>query len=143
MKKTVMLLLAIGLLFTACQSDIKEKKTEPIEVKETQQKQPFSKDFYKCDKERGETTIGIASCLEEELNREDKKLNTAYKKAKESIQSFRRESLKKVQLAWIAYRDAKCGFLHHKDSGSSGSLDEQKCLIKETMSRAKELKDIF
>jgi len=143
MKKTVMLLLAIGLLFTACQSDIKEKKTEPIEVKETQQKQPFSKDFYKCDKERGETTIGIASCLEEELNREDKKLNTAYKKAKESIQSFRRESLKKVQLAWIAYRDAKCGFLHHKDSGSSGSLDEQECLIKETMIRAKELKDIF
>ena len=143
MKKTVMLLLAIGLLFTACQSDIKEKKTEPIEVKETQQKQPFSKDFYKCDKERGETTIGIASCLEEELNREDKRLNTAYKKAKESIQPFRRESLKKVQLAWIAYRDAKCGFLHHKESGSSGSLDEQECLIKETMSRAKELEDIF
>ena len=143
MKKTVMLLLAIGLLFTACQSDIKEKKTEPIEVKETQQKQPFSKDFYKCDKERGETTVGIASCLEEELNREDKKLNTAYKKAKESIQPFRRESLKKVQLAWIAYRDAKCGFLHHKESGSSGSLDEQECLIKETMIRAKELKDIF
>ena len=143
MKKTVMLLLAIGLLFTACQSDIKEKKTEPIEIKETQQKQPFSKDFYKCDKERGETTIGIASCLEEEFNREDKRLNTAYKKAKESIQPFRRESLKKVQLAWIAYRDAKCGFLHHKESGSSGSLDEQECLIKETMIRAKELKDIF
>ena len=143
MKKTVMLLLATGLLFTACQSDIKEKKTEPIEIKETQQKQPFSKDFYKCDKERGETTVGIASCLEEELNREDKRLNIAYKKAKESIQPFRRESLKKVQLAWIAYRDAKCGFLHHKESGSSGSLDEQECLIKETMIRAKELKDIF
>ena len=144
MKKTVMHLLSIGFLFTACQSDIKEKKTEPIEVREVQQqKQPFSKDFYNCEKERGETTIGIASCLEEELNREDKKLNTAYKKAKESIQSFRRESLKKVQLAWITYRDAKCGFLHHKESGSSGSLDEQECLIKETMIRAKELKDIF
>ena len=142
MKKTTRILLTTSLLFTACQ-DIKEKNSEPTVVKEIHQKQPFSKDFYRCEKERGETTIGIASCLEEEFNREDKKLNLTYKKAKATIQPFRIESLKNVQLAWIGYRDVKCSFFNHKESGSSGSLDEQECRIQETIDRTKELEKIF
>jgi len=133
----------ILLLFTACQSDIKDKSSEPIKVKEVEKNQSFSKDFYKCEKLKGATTTGISSCLEEELKREDKKLNIAYKKAKATIQPFRINSLKKVQLAWIKYRNVKCNFFNHKESGTSGSLDEQECRIKETIVRTKELENIF
>jgi len=93
--------------------------------------------------ERGETTTGIASCLEEELVREDKKLNIAYKKAKATIQPFRVSELKKVQLAWIDYRDVKCNFFNHKESGQTGSLEEQKCRIKATILRTNELENLF
>jgi len=103
----------------------------------------FSQTYYKCEKERGETAVGMSSCLEEELIYQDAKLNKNYREAKKSIQPFRREELKKVQKIWINYRDEKCNFFNHKESGSSGSIDAQICQIKETISRAKELKEIF
>lgn len=142
MYKNMMVLMAL-LLLTACQNSSEDKKVElklPVKV---ESKKPFSKAFYSCEKERGETTVGVSSCFEEELKKQDEKLNKSYKKAKESIQPFRVEALRDVQRKWIAYRDSKCRFFNHQESGSSGALDEQSCLIKETITRTKELENIF
>ena len=110
---------------------------------EIQKEKPFTQSYYECEKERGGTSTGISSCLEEELKHQDSKLNSTYQKSKNGIQPFRVESLKKVQREWISYRDEKCAFFNHKESGSSGSLDEQMCLIKETIVRTNELEAIF
>ena len=142
MYKNMMVLMAL-LLLTACQNSSEDKKVELKSAVKVERKKPFSKAFYRCEKEQGETTAGISSCFEEELKKQDKKLNMAYKKAKESIQPFRVEALRDVQRKWIAYRDSKCRFFNHQESGSSGSLDEQNCLIKETITRTKELENIF
>jgi uncharacterized protein YecT (DUF1311 family) len=108
-----------------------------------QKEKPFSQSYYQCEKERGGTTAGISSCLEKELKHQDAKLNSSYQKVKNSIQPFRVKSLKRLQRVWISYRDEKCAFFNHKESGSSGSLDEQMCLIKATILRTKELEEIF
>jgi len=136
----VMAMLTIVVLFTACQNS---KNEENVHIKRVIVKKEFSKFFYECERERSETTAGMSSCFEEELKEQDKRLNVEYQKAKASIQPFRIDSLKSVQKKWIVYRDSKCDFFFHKESGSSGSLDRQECLIKETISRTKELKEIF
>lgn len=135
MKTTTLLLLTL-LSLTACQEN---KPTKPTKV---QKEQPFSEAFYKCTKEIGTNTIGISHCYEEELKYQDGKLNLAYKKVKSSIQPFRLNDLKEVQRSWMKYRDIKCSFFNHKESGQTGSIEEQECIVKETISRTKELQGL-
>ena len=82
-------------------------------------------------------------CSEQELKRADMALNEAYQKAKEKIQKFRQKDLLKMQRAWIVYRDAKCGFLYHKESGSAGLGAASECMLDETLKRMVELKNIY
>jgi uncharacterized protein YecT (DUF1311 family) len=132
----------LTIFFIGCQeSKVENKITQTAKIE--REKKIFSESYYRCEKERGETTIGMSSCMEEELKKQDEKLNNAYRKAKVSIQSFRVDVLKEVQHKWIAYRDSKCAFFYHKESGRGGALDEEYCLIKETIIRTKELKEIF
>ena len=138
----VITILTLTVFFTACQESQVEKEPSKEPKVQTEQRL-FSNNYYKCEKERGETHIGISSCMEEELKEQDRALNIAYKEAKTSIQPFRVNTLKEVQRKWIAYRDSKCAFFHHKESGQVGSIEEESCLIKETITRTKELKEIF
>lgn len=136
MKKVIGLLL-IGLWLIGCY------ESKDTQINKVEKEKFFSEDFYICDKKNGATTIGIGACYEKEFIYQDNKLNIAYKKAKASIQPFRVNQIKEIQRSWIKYRDIKCGFFNHKESGSSGSLDEQDCRVKETITRTKELKNIF
>jgi uncharacterized protein YecT (DUF1311 family) len=85
----------------------------------------------------------VAACSERELKRADRALNSAYREAKKSIQKFRQKDLRRVQRAWIAYRDAKCNFLYHKESGSAGLGAASECMLNETLKRTVELKNIY
>jgi len=139
----IIIVLTLTVFFTACQNTQQVEKEQSKEPTIQTEQRIFSNNYYKCEKERGETHIGISSCMEEELKKQDNALNIAYKKAKASIQPFRVNELKEVQRKWIAYRDSKCAFFHHKESGQVGSIEEESCLIKETITRTKELKEIF
>jgi len=78
----------------------------------------------------------------QELEKEDKKLNGAYKQAKKDIEPFRVESLKEMQRTWIKYRDQKCDFYYHKRSGSGGITESLECKLEMTLHRTKELINI-
>ena len=82
-------------------------------------------------------------CSEAELKRADEALNNAYKIAQKHIQKFRQKDLVKVQRAWMTYRDAKCAFLYHKESGSAGLGTSSACMLDETLKRTVELKNIY
>ena len=45
-----------------------------------------------------------------------------------------------MQNLWIKYRDAKCNFFYHKESGSGGQNDAMDCYIDMTQQRADELR---
>ncbi len=96
---------------------------------------PYSLTYTDCMK----MSINPNSCIASEIKVQDKKLNIAYKHAMESILSSRVVTLKKVQRLWIRYRDEKCGFFYHKESGSGGLTDAMQCELHETMIRTKEL----
>jgi uncharacterized protein YecT (DUF1311 family) len=87
--------------------------------------------------------VAILECMDAELERVDRQLNRNYHRAMSEIQPFRRDELRRVQRLWIRYRDARCGFFNHRESGSGGRLDEMQCRIDETARRAQELAEIY
>ncbi len=99
----------------------------------------YTSTFEECLKD----SVNPNRCMETELKYQDKKLNKSYGEARKSIQPFRRKSLKNIQKAWIKYRDEKCNFFYHKESGSGGITDVLECKLNMTMQRTKELKEIF
>jgi len=123
MKKSIILYLSISIFIIAKENHIVE----------------YSSDFQSCIEQSANPNI----CMEDELKYQDKKLNLAYAKAKKSIQLFRRESLRDIQRAWINYRNKRCSFFYHKESGSGGITDSLACELDMTIQRTKELKEIF
>ncbi len=101
----------------------------------------------------GDTTVGMMDCLRGELDYWDAKLNAAYSKrraeAKAEDAEMKRigassttleESLRKMQLAWIAYRDAAC--LHEQakwQGGTGGGPATMACHMNETAHQALKL----
>ena len=82
-------------------------------------------------------------CITSEIKRQDKRLNDNYQSALNSIEEFRKKDLRSVQRVWIKYRDAKCSFFHHMHGGSGSLVDEQQCVLEETIRRANELEQLF
>lgn len=94
----------------------------------------------------GDTTIGMIDCLQGELHYWDRRLNTAYAKrvvnAKKQDTEMRRqkssaplleESLRKMQRAWIAYRDAACLYEQSQwQGGTGGGPATAACRMNET-----------
>jgi len=90
--------------------------------------------------QNAQSTADALACLDAEYRRQDEKLNAAYREARQRLQPFRRDTLRDVQRAWMAYRDAKCRFYRHKESGSGGALDAVQCLVDTTILRTVELR---
>ena len=121
----------LGILsFSACQASENDLKTK---------KPNYSATYLKCTDE----AVNPNHCIEQELKVQDTKLNIAYHEARKSIQPFRVDALKEMQRAWIKYRDKKCGFFQHKQSGSSGVTDALQCTLDETIHRTKELENLY
>ncbi|WP_456381879.1 lysozyme inhibitor LprI family protein [Hydrogenimonas sp.] len=99
----------------------------------------YSDDYRRC-LEKALGSADALACIEAEIAYQDKRLNEAYKEAKSRIQPFRRDTLRDIQRLWLRYRDAKCGFYRHKESGSGGVSDMSQCILDETVKRTVELK---
>ncbi len=88
-------------------------------------------------------TYDILACMKAELARQNKLMNENYKKALKALKKDRRKALISAQRSWINYRNKKCSLYYHKHSGTGGLLDQEECLIKETIRRSTELSEIF
>jgi len=102
----------------------------------------YSDKYHSCTKEII-SEADAAKCLEKEIVRADKKLNTAYRKAQKRMQIFRHDDLQKIQRIWIKYRDAKCNFFYHKESGTAGLSNAEECRLNETILRTIELDETY
>ena len=98
----------------------------------------------------GDTTIGMGFCLEGEWKLWDKRLNAAYAERlteakaadaemasiKATVQSME-EALRKMQRAWIAFRDAACLYEASKWQGGTGAGPASvSCMMQETARQA-------
>jgi uncharacterized protein YecT (DUF1311 family) len=85
---------------------------------------------------------GMQQCQEEELRRQDKRLNGTYAALAKAAGVLGKESaasLMKGQRAWIAYRDAWCSFETSHDSAPSPEISGLFCKIQLTIGQADRL----
>lgn len=79
----------------------------------------------------GYSTYGMSHCTDLELTWWDKRLNVAYRAARDRTAQYdaegpdyapsQAEALLEMQRAWISFRDAKCAFVASEWGGGSGA----------------------
>ncbi|MEM7075612.1 MAG: lysozyme inhibitor LprI family protein [Pseudomonadota bacterium] len=98
----------------------------------------------------GGTTLGISQCLSMETAAWDKILNQQYTLTRGHFTAFDdggdpplQQSLLQAQRAWIAFRDAECGFAYDRNrQGTIRVIVGANCLLRLTAQRAIELRDM-
>ena len=103
----------------------------------------LSDENKRCMDKSGGVTSEMRACNGEELQRQDKRLNKAYKEAMKALDTKHKTELKKVQRQWIKYRDAKCNFLFGLTGGTMDLLIGGSCYVDMTAKRADELEGII
>lgn len=102
-------------------------------------------DWYTGDYERcGDltSTLEIVECVTELYDEWDARLNAIYKVALDAQQGERRTTLRDVQRAWLAYRDANCAF-YRSGEGSIAAIEGNTCMFALTRDRALELEAVY
>ena len=102
--------------------------------------QAFSSPAAALNCQNPQTQTDMNRCASIELEAETKKLNKTYRDFQTKLNSTQRQQLKKVQLAWIKFKDLACKF---ETSGSYGGsvypMVLSNCLTEKTQQRNKEL----
>lgn len=92
----------------------------------------------------GFTTLGTTECYLREETWWDKQLNENYADLRIRLSSELFDALKEVQVAWIAYRDAKCEFAYKfYAEGSIRHILLSNCKLHTTAERANDLSKIL
>lgn len=123
---------------TPAKANTESPSLPPAEPKqeETQSPAASEQDYCKQSFEEG-NMVGMTECTEEELSKEDKRLNAEYKAVMSKLDTAQKKELRTKQRAWIKARDQKCKL--EEDSGQAGMLNHVSCLNEWTKKRADEL----
>ena len=95
--------------------------------------------FSTCMDKSGGVTATMLSCIGDETNGQDFRLNRAYKELMGQLSVARRKRLQDAQVLWIKYRDANCNFYADPDGGTLAALAANDCVMSATANRASEL----
>ena len=99
----------------------------------------FSANFSTCMERSGGVTVAMMDCLHQETEIQDLRLNKAYKLLMAQLKPERKQELKQVQRAWLAFRDANCRFYADPDGGSIARISASDCFLRATAARVQEL----
>lgn len=86
-----------------------------------------------------ETTLDMNNCNGAEIDRQDGRLNGAYKKAMAALEPAQQTQLRDAQRLWIKYRDANCKLYYSLTGGTIDQLNGAGCVLELTKARADEL----
>jgi uncharacterized protein YecT (DUF1311 family) len=87
-----------------------------------------------------QTTIGTTECYDRERKIWDALLNDNFRVLRDDLDENQKAKLAGMQRAWIADRDATCGFYHDKIRGTIATTMAAACVARETAQRALLLK---
>ena len=99
----------------------------------------LTRKFSICMDKSGGVTVEMLDCIAAETERQDLRLNKAYKDVMAELTPQRKKQLQEAQRAWIKYRDANCDFYADPDGGTLAAVSSNDCFMSTTASRAKEL----
>lgn len=106
------------------------------------QDSPLSKRFSACMDKSGGVTVTMIDCIAEETERQDARLNKAYKALMASLSAPRKKQLQEAQRAWLKFRDGNCDFYHDPDGGTLARVSANDCVMNMTAQRARELEQL-
>lgn len=106
------------------------------------QDSPLSKRFSSCMDKSGGVTATMIDCMAEETERQDARLNKAYKALMASLNAPRKKQLQEAQRAWLKFRDGNCDFYFDPDGGSLARVSANDCVMTMTAQRARELEQL-
>ena len=101
----------------------------------------LSKLFATCMDKSGGVTQAMVECTVAETQRQDARLNKAYKTLMAGLSNDRKKQLQAAQRAWLTFRDANCGFYLDPDGGSIARVSANDCVMTMTATRATELEN--
>ena len=87
-----------------------------------------------------QSTAATTDCYNRERKIWDDLLNENFRALREDLDEQQKAKLRDMQRAWIADRDATCGFYHDKIRGSMATSMAAACVARETARRALLLK---
>lgn len=109
--------------------------------------------MYEYCPENAGSTVDMLGCIEPEIQFWDQKLNSVYgdlinvyEDQDSDFDEVRALAprLRNVQLEWVEWRDAKCGFAYDQYRGGTiGRLTGANCQLEETAKRALEIQDLL
>lgn len=100
----------------------------------------YTKAYDECVESANGVTITLRKCANDELQRQDMRLNRLYKKLLNTAEPSGREKLKAAQLAWIQFRDRQCEYeAASEQQGTMWPLLITGCHIDFTIRRADEI----
>lgn len=106
------------------------------------QDQHLSKTFSACMDQSGGVTQAMIECMGAETQRQDARLNKAYKALMSNLAAERKKPLQAAQRAWLAFRDTNCDFYFDPDGGSLARVSANDCVMTMTATRAHELENL-
>lgn len=100
----------------------------------------YTKAYNECVGSSNGITITLRKCANEELQRQDTRLNRLYKKLMNASEHSDREKLKAAQSAWIQFRDRQCEYeAGSEQQGTMLPLMITSCHMDFTIRRADEI----
>ena len=99
----------------------------------------LSKPYAACMDKSSGVTMDMIGCITAEHQRQDARLNKAYKALIAELPPSRKTQLQAAQRAWITYRDANCAFYDDPDGGTLARVNANACMMTATADRAHEL----
>lgn len=99
----------------------------------------YSSRYSACMDESGGVTVAMLDCIGGELERQDARLNAAYRALSARLDATRKPQLTAAQRLWIQYRDANCRFHADPEGGTLAGVMANECVLRETAERAAEL----
>ena len=108
-------------------------KADPVEAR-------YTPAYDKClAAPAGQSTMGMIDCTGAELQIQDARLNTAYRKTMASLNARQKAKLQAAQRAWVAFRDAECASYEDEDWGTISRINASACVLHMTVQRTVDL----
>lgn len=101
----------------------------------------LSKQHAACMGKSSATTMDMIECITAETERQDARLNKAYKAVMAELSPERKKQLLEAQRAWIKFRDANCSFYNDPDGGTLARVNANDCILTSTSARVHELEN--
>lgn len=102
-------------------------------------RQELSRQFSACMDTSGGVTVNMMDCIGAETQRQDVRLNHAYKEVMAQLAPARKKQLQEAQRLWLRFRDAHCRFYADPDGGTLAAVNANECYMSATAARAREL----